>query len=117
MAVTVKGGFNIRRNLERYKALSVKEQRGRMREACMEVQRRSQLVVPVDVGNLKNSCETRVVHTASGVRGQIMYLAAYAAFVHENLRARHNPGKRAKFLQGPLQDSTHEVARILGGRA
>jgi hypothetical protein len=46
-------------------------------------------------------------------RGQITvvvgYTAAYAIYVHEDLKARHSPGKTAKYLEKPFVELKEEL--------
>lgn len=41
------------------------------------------------------------------------YSANYALHVHEDLEARHAPGKSAKFLEKPARELREELARII----
>ena len=41
----------------------------------------------------------------------VTYDTPYAARVHENLTARHSPGRKAKFLEGPLQRENGTMTR------
>lgn len=41
------------------------------------------------------------------------YTAAYAVYVHEDLTAKHKPGKQAKFLEGPARWLRNELQRII----
>ncbi len=41
------------------------------------------------------------------------YTAEYAVHVHENLEARHAPGKTAKFLHTPAMEMQKELATII----
>lgn len=53
------------------------------------IQRESQHIVPVHLGNLRASAFTR--HSGSGLDTEVRvgYTASYAVFVHENLNAAH----------------------------
>lgn len=85
------------------------------KKAGLALQRESQKVVPVDTGNLKNSATTRVDDSNKGFDAQVTvgYTANYAVYVHENLTARHAPGKTAKFLEGPAREMRAEIANII----
>ncbi len=37
----------------------------------------------------------------------------YAIFVHENLKAKHKPGKTAKFLETPARENQEVYAKII----
>ncbi len=65
----------------------------------------SKKIVPVDTGVLKNSgkVEKPTIREA-GVSVEVTYggaAAPYALIVHEDLNARHAPGKSAKYLEIP----------------
>lgn len=57
-----------------------------LKDAGLFLQRESQKIVPVQLGNLKNSAFTRRVEPGHVVVG---YTANYAVYVHENLEAAH----------------------------
>lgn len=40
------------------------------------------------------------------------YTQAYAVYVHEDLEAKHKPGKTAKYLETPLRQMQQEFPRI-----
>jgi hypothetical protein len=113
--VKFRGGDRIAKNLLRWRNQAERVMVGRMRQACLLVQRRSQLIVPVDTGYLKSTADTDAGWRGSKLIGVIFYTASYALFVHENLRARHKEGKQAKYLEQPLRQSVWEIAKILGG--
>ena len=77
----------------------------------------SQVEVPVDTGNLRNSGKLGLPFSESGqVVVEISYggaAADYGIYVHEDLEARHNPGTNAKFLEGPLKRQTKGMATRL----
>ncbi len=67
----------------------------------------SKEIVPVDTSALKQSgnlkplrVEGKAVEVVIGYGG---VAAPYAVEVHENLEARHKPGKSAKFLEIPVK--------------
>lgn len=41
------------------------------------------------------------------------YTQNYAIYVHENLTARHKPGKIAKYLEKPARENANELKRIV----
>lgn len=61
------------------------------------------------------SARAATVSKSPKVSVLVGYTAAYAIWVHENLNARHKPGKIAKFLEEPARvlDSSGELARIV----
>lgn len=65
---------------------------------------RSQYLVPVDIGNLRDTA----IHTVSG-RGEytdaaIEYLTYYATIVHEDLQKKHAAPTQAKFLERAVKE-------------
>lgn len=89
---------------------------GLYKEAA-QVFEQSQQEVPVDTGNLRNSGILGLPFTENGqMVVEISYggaAADYAIFVHEDLEARHQPGKKAKFLEGPLKRQTKGMSTRL----
>ena len=68
---------------------------------------KSQEIVPVDTGNLHSSGFVRVdsagTMQAVVIVGYDAEQAPYGIYVHEDLNARHNPGKQAKYLEEPAR--------------
>ena len=87
---------------------------GNVKKAGLFLQRESQKIVPVDLGNLKNSAFTRRI-AGSGWKVIVIvgYTASYAVFVHEDLQARHRPGKVAKYLEKPLREKRMRILEII----
>ena len=76
-------------------------------KAGLWLQAQSQKVVPVDTSALKNSARTRVEGTGFDTQVSVEYSTHYAIFVHEDLTARHAPGKQAKYLEEPARQWPH----------
>ena len=87
-------------------------ERGLM-EAGIYLQGESQRIVPVRYGNLKNSARTYKTKIGNLVVVHVAYGMEYAIFVHEDLEARHKPGKAAKFLETPFREKRRELIRII----
>ena len=85
-----------------------------LKEGGLFVQRSSQLIVPVDTSNLKGGAFTRNVG-GSGFKTDIVvgYVANYAVYVHEDMNAKHKPGKTAKYLERPAREKLREVIVII----
>ena len=68
--------------------------------------------VPLDTGALKNSCTVSV--NDDGSEGTISYDTPYAVEQHENLIYHHQRGRKAKYLEDPVNDRTvqSEMAEI-----
>lgn len=78
---------------------------------------RSQELVPVDTGELKDSGFVFVEKRASGARGEVGYAPGgrpfYAVFVHENLEIRHESPTQAKYLEQAVDELSGDIpARI-----
>lgn len=88
-------------------------QRG-LKKAGLFLQRESQLIVPVDKNNLKPGAFTRNIG-GSGFDTDVIvgYVADYAVYVHEDLQAKHKPGKQAKFLEEPARTKRGEIIKII----
>lgn len=86
-----------------------------LKRAGLFVQRKSQEIVPIEFGILKNSARTEADGSRFDTKVSVMYLASYAVYVHENTRARHAPGKTAKFLTKPLEEHSRNgnILRIV----
>lgn len=72
-----------------------------LKKAALFLQAESQKIVPVDTGNLKNSAYTRTEGSGFETTAEVGYTADYAIYVHEDLEARHKPGKYAMYLLTP----------------
>jgi hypothetical protein len=61
--------------------------------------RESQLIVPVDLGNLKASGATRAEGSGAATVVWVVYTANYAVYVHENLDAAHGKAYNLKYAE------------------
>jgi hypothetical protein len=84
-----------------------------LKKAGLFLQRESQKIVPVDTGALKNSAATRVAGQGLKTEVSVLYTQSYAIYVHENLNARHAPGKQAKFLEAPARQHRMKLLEII----
>lgn len=75
------------------------------------VQREAMMLTPVDTGNLRAGATTRMKQTRTGARVRVIYVAAYAVFVHENLHSRHEVGEN-KFLVKAVRRNLPQILRI-----
>ena len=75
------------------------------------LQRASQLLVPVEFGDLKASAFTRHEGTGWNTVVRVGYTKEYAIYVHENLLAQHDIGQ-AKYLQEPAETRRSEMAAL-----
>lgn len=71
--------------------------------------------VPLDQGPLKNSCEIDVADDGSS--GTVSYDTPYAVVQHEDTGMAHQRGRKAKYLEDPLNDPgvQSEMVKLLGG--
>lgn len=60
--------------------------------------------VPLDQGPLKNSCYVDV--NDDGSEGTVSYDTPYAVVQHENTSFNHQRGRKAKYLEDPVNDSS-----------
>jgi len=81
--------------------------------AGLLLQRESQNVVPIDTGVLRGSAATRLDDTEDGPMVTVSYSTEYAVYVHEDLQARHKPGKIAKYLEKPMRDNRRKLINIV----
>lgn len=88
-----------------------------LKKAGLFLQRESQKIVPVDTSALKNSAFTRAEGKGFKTDVTVGYTQEYAVFVHENMDARHKPGKQAKFLEQPMNDKKDEMLGIIKDEA
>lgn len=82
-----------------------------------EVMRQALKRVPVDTGALRRShfvARPTMIDGRASIR--LGFVAPYATFVHENLRAKHINGS-AKFLEIPMAEAQSNWAALVGDRA
>ena len=84
-----------------------------LKVAGLFLRRESQKIVPVDKSNLKPSAFTRAIKLSFGVDVIVGYTASYAVFVHEDLEARHQEGKTAKYLEKPFREKRAQIFEII----
>jgi len=116
--VKVKGVQAILRNMKKAESdVASGVERG-LKKAGFFLQRESQLVVPVDTGLLRKTAITRVHGSGFKTVVEVVYEGTnYGIFVHEDLEARHAPGKMAKFLERPAKTKAREIQAILAKEA
>ena len=112
--VTITGMPKVLANLKRSKSITAAGVERGLKQGGLFLQRESQKIVPVDTSNLKNGAFTR----NTGGRGfdadvVVGYVADYAVYVHEDLQAKHKPGKQAKYLEQPAREKKGEIIKII----
>lgn len=113
--VKITGVKEVVDNLRKSKKVTAEGMEIGLIRAGLFIQRKSQKVVPVDLGNLKNSAFTRHEGTGFKTAVTVGYTAAYAVFVHEILEARHRPGKIAKYLENPIKWNMNNILALIQG--
>lgn len=86
-------------------------------KAAFFLQRKSQEIVPVELGNLKNSAGMKLIGSGWGSDAIVYYTAHYAVYVHEIKKARHKAGKEYKFLEKPARIYRDRILKIIGNEA
>ncbi len=109
----VEGLDRVKKALDRMKSKYAAGVERGLKKAGLFLQARSQEVVPVDTGALKNSATTRAEGRGTKTIVTVGYQQSYGVYVHENLEAAHKPGKIAKFLTTPMHQHAHEIANIV----
>ncbi|MBU1067252.1 hypothetical protein KKE60_05665 [Patescibacteria group bacterium] len=113
--MSVQGVKEIQRALQAHKRGAEKAFRRNLYRAGLFLQRESQKIVPIDKNILRASANTRPEGTGFDVEVVVSYGTDYALYVHENLEARHKPGRCAKFLEKPLREKRDRIKAIAGG--
>ncbi|MGW3442172.1 hypothetical protein [Streptomyces sp. NPDC001076] len=78
------------------------------------VLQQSQQVVPLDESPLMQSGTASVDEPS--LTSMVSYDTPYAVVQHERLDYRHAPGRTAKYLEGPLNQSRDQVLRIIAAQ-
>jgi hypothetical protein len=74
-------------------------------------------VVPIEEGTLSRSGTATAETQGTAAVGAISYDGPYAVRQHEELGYRHDQGRQAKYLEGPLTASAQVVAQIAATEA
>jgi hypothetical protein len=67
--------------------------------------------VPIEEGTLERSGVASV--DEASLRGAVSYDTPYAVRQHEDLTLRHDPGRKAKYLEDPLNDEGPTVLALV----
>lgn len=94
-----------------------------VRGACRSLLSDSRDLVPYDQGDLSRSGAVSMDTAGSEVEGQVSYDTPYAVIQHEAEEFRHQDGRTANYLGGPLRANSDrylahiraEVAKELAG--
>ena len=71
-------------------------------------------VVPIEEGTLSRSGRTDTERDGATVVAAVSYGTPDAVRQHEDMSYRHDPGRTAKYLEGPLMAEAQTVAKIVG---
>lgn len=111
----VEGLKSLQQKLRAKRDAHMKAVRRGLLKAGLFLQRKSQQVVPIDTGALRNSAFTRAGGTETNPEVRVGYTQAYAIYVHERQDLRHAKGKSAKYLEGPARQYRQEIVDIVLG--
>ncbi|GLW53970.1 minor capsid protein [Kitasatospora phosalacinea] len=79
--------------------------------AAEHVLQRSRQLVPIEEGTLERSGVASV--DEQQLTAAVSYDTPYAVRVHEDMTARHDPGRSAKYLERPLSEESGTVEQII----
>lgn len=74
-------------------------------ESCLDLQRRSVELAPVDTGDMRGSAKTDVEANSNQVKGTVSFNTPYALEQHETLWYNHPRGGQAKYLEQPAREN------------
>ena len=118
--VHITGMDNIFRNLKKANIKIGKGLSKGLKRGGLLIQRESMRIVPVDLNNLRPSASTDNIGGEGFATDIVVHYGAganYAVYVHEDLEARHKPGKSAKYLEKPAREKRREVLNIINEEA
>jgi hypothetical protein len=72
----------------------------------------SQRVVPIEESTLLHSAFVEM--DEANLRGQVAYDTPYAARQHEDQTLKHDAGRTAKYLEGPMKARANIVEEVIG---
>ena len=110
---TITGDDKVIRGLDEYEDVLSDYLQAGLQEAGEFLLEKSQEIVPVDTGALHDSGYVVVSGSGFGSEVAVGYSMEYAVYVHEDLRARHNPGTSAKYLEKPMRQYSANLQRII----
>lgn len=109
----IKGLKGLKSAIKKHKKVTAKGLRVGLFRAGLFLQRESQKIVPVDKNFLRPSATTRATGNDRSPEVVVGYGTDYALYVHEDMQARHKPGKSAKFLEKPLRENEDRLGEIV----
>ncbi|MFB8415442.1 hypothetical protein ACFT43_04995 [Streptomyces albidoflavus] len=85
-----------------------------LRLAAEHVLERSRRRVPIEEGTLERSGVASV--DEQSLTAGVSYDSPYAVRQHEELSYRHDAGRTAKYLEGPMREEAGTVAQIIAAQ-
>lgn len=82
-----------------------------LRKAAEHLLTESRKVVPIEEGTLERSGVASV--DASQLKAAVSYDTVYAVRQHEELDNRHDAGRRAKYLEGPMHEQAPKIRALV----
>lgn len=86
-----------------------------LRIAAEHVLTESRKRVPIEEGTLERS-GTATVDESSSLTAAVAYDTPYAIRQHEEMTYRHDAGRSAKYLEGPLTEEAGTVGEIIAAQ-
>jgi hypothetical protein len=112
----ITGMTQVLANMKKSTVVLGKQMETGLKKGGLFLQRESMKIVPVDLNNLRPSARTDNVG-GSGLSADIVVHygagADYAVYVHEDMDAKHKPGKTAKYLERPALEKKNEIFNII----
>lgn len=115
--VVVEGIGSIRHRLRNREKQYMKVIRPALQAAGEFILEKSREYVPIRTKFLYNSGRVEVTGKRWDMSVYIRYEAPYAVFVHEDLNARHAPGRTAKFLERAIYENEDLIRAIIRNRS
>ena len=81
----------------------------KLKTIVLDLQGKSQLLAPVDTGDLRGSAHSEV----NGTDGIVYFDEVYALRQHEEVEFQHPKGGQSKFLQVPYQENKDQYIDAL----
>ncbi|MGI5252775.1 hypothetical protein [Actinacidiphila glaucinigra] len=84
--------------------------------ATEHVLERSRDRVPIEEGTLERSGVASVDDEGDQVTGAVSYDQPYAVRQHEDMTLRHDQGRTAKYLEGPLLEEADQIQALIAAQ-
>ncbi|MBP2331224.1 hypothetical protein JOF56_011609 [Kibdelosporangium banguiense] len=87
-----------------------------VRGSCQSLKSDSQDLVPYQEGDLSRSAAVSMDTAGTEVQGAVTYDTKYAAIQHEAEDFRHQDGRTANYLGGPLRANSDRYLEYINGQ-